>query len=366
MKLCFLLPSFLLLSTTLAAAAKPDVVILDATAVRNLRIETTVVESADFEETVFALGRIEPLPGSVAAVASLISGRVAALTALPGDTVTAGAEVIRIESRQPGQPSPVIGLHAPLSGLVTRLDVRLGDPVEPDRALLEITNLDEVLAIARVPEHEAGRIPPGATAHIRLAAWPQRSLQGRLLRFGTAADPAGGTLDAVFSVANPDGRLRPGMRAEFSIVVAERPDVTAVPRDAIQGPPTDRHVYVKDFDLLHAFIKTPVVTGQGNDRFVEIVSGLFPADEVVTRGAYALSFAGAGSVSLKEALDAAHGHAHNDDGSELGGTPGQPTDAGPDHDDHGASHPALPWIIATGVLTVALIVNLLRQRAVRR
>jgi hypothetical protein len=54
-----------------------------------------------------------------------------------------------------------------------------------------------------------------------------------------------------------------------------------------------------------------------NDRSVEIVSGILPADEVVTRGAYSLSFAGGGSISLKEALDAAHGHEHAEDGSEL-------------------------------------------------
>ena len=54
-----------------------------------------------------------------------------------------------------------------------------------------------------------------------------------------------------------------------------------------------------------------------NDRFVEIMSGLLPGDKVVTRGAYSLAFAGGGSVSLKEALDAAHGHEHAADGSEL-------------------------------------------------
>ncbi|MEM9015611.1 MAG: hypothetical protein AAGC68_01260, partial [Verrucomicrobiota bacterium] len=47
-------------------------------------------------------------------------------------------------------------------------------------------------------------------------------------------------------------------------------------------------------------------------------TGLFPGDEVVTQGSYALAFAGSGSgMSLKEALDAAHGHEHNDDGSEM-------------------------------------------------
>jgi len=34
-----------------------------------------------------------------------------------------------------------------------------------------------------------------------------------------------------------------------------------------------------------------VQVGEINDRFVEITSGLLPADEVVTRGAYSLSFA---------------------------------------------------------------------------
>ena len=30
-----------------------------------------------------------------------------------------------------------------------------------------------------------------------------------------------------------------------------------------------------------------------------------------------LAFAGSGNISLKEALDAAHGHEHNEDGSEM-------------------------------------------------
>src|SRR5690606_33408645 len=90
--------------------------------------------------------------------------------------------------------------------------------------------------------------------------------------------------------------------------------------------PAGRFVYVKDVDLPNAFIKTPVVVGQTNERLVEIVQGLGPSDEVVTQGAYSLAFAGGGTASLKEALDAAHGHAHNPDGSEI------TADAEHDHD----------------------------------
>ena len=74
---------------------------------------------------------------------------------------------------------------------------------------------------------------------------------------------------------------------------------------------------MKDFDLTNAFVKTPVEVGEMNDRFVEITNGLLPGDSVVTRGAYSLSFRRGSSVSLKAALDAAHGHEHAADGSEL-------------------------------------------------
>ena len=102
------------------------------------------------------------------------------------------------------------------------------------------------------------------------------------------------------------------------------------------------------------------------DRFVEIVSGVLVADEVVTRGAYSLAFAGKGSVSLKEALDAAHGHEHNEDGSEV--TPEQKAareaaggEGGHEHGD-GEEGGATIWKIISGVLFAALIATALKGR----
>ena len=108
------------------------------------------------------------------------------------------------------------------------------------------------------------------------------------------------------------------MRAEFSIVLSTRPDVLSVPKHAIQGDPTKRVVFVQDFELPNAFIRTPLILGEQNDQYAEVIEGLFPGDLVVTRGSYSLGFAAEGSgMSLKEALDAAHGHEHNEDGSEI-------------------------------------------------
>ena len=312
-----LICSLLFAASNLQAAESTDTIVLDETGVKNLRIETVEVVETDFEETVFALGRIAEIPERHGVLSSRISGRVIGLEAREGDTVEKDQILVRVESRQPGNPPPVIELKAPIGGLVVESHIRIGEPVEPDKELLDISDLTEVLAIARVPESQASKLKPGSKAHIRVSALGDQSLEGEMIRFGTSADRESGTIDAIFKVANPGLKMRSDMRAEFSIVLSKRANVLGVPRAALQGDTSKRFVYVKHFDLPNAFIKTSVQVGEMNDRFVEIVSGLLPADEVVTRGAYSLSFAGGGSVSLKEALDAAHGHEHAADGGEL-------------------------------------------------
>jgi cobalt-zinc-cadmium efflux system membrane fusion protein len=205
---------------------------------------------------------------------------------------------------------------------------------------------------------------PGTSAHIKVAALPEKKFTGELLRFGTSADKESGTIDAIFRLPNEGGLLRSDMRAEFSIVISKRANVVSVPRAALQGEASNRFVYVKHFELKNAFIKTPVQTGEINDRYVEITGGLFPADEVVTRGAYSLSFAGASSVSLKEALDAAHGHEHAADGSEL--TPEKKAQmeaakgGGSAAHAHGGESPV--WKYVSGVLALLLVASLLNKK----
>ncbi|MEK7952658.1 efflux RND transporter periplasmic adaptor subunit [Luteolibacter soli] len=351
-----------------AAATSSNTIVLDETGVKNLRIETVVAEETTFEESVFSLGRIESIPSRASAVSSRISGRIVELGVSPGDTVQANQVVAKVESRQPGDPPPVIDIRASAGGIVMSSAARLGEPAEPDKALLEIIDLSEVYAIARVPEHQAGTMKAGTKAHIRVAAVPGGDFDGELLRFGNSADRESGTIDAIFRLPNTGGLLRPGMRAEFSIVISKRENVLSVPRAALQGEASKRYVYVKDFDLEHAFIKTPVEVGEMNDRAVEIVSGILPADEVVTRGAYSLSFAGGGSISLKEALDAAHGHEHAEDGSEL--TPEKRAEmaakkraaAGLPPENAGGGNANPVWMYISIVLFVLLLASLFTRK----
>ena len=186
------------------------------------------------------------------------------------------------------------------------------------------------------------------------------------LRSDADADADLNTVGVVFALENPENRLRTGMSAECVVVLERRENVMSVPREALQGGPSNRHVYVKHMTIPHAFDRVSIQTGLSNDQRVEILDGLFPGDEIVTRGSYSLGFAGAGGgPSLKEALDAAHGHEHNEDGSEM--TPEQQAAKAAEGDSHDHAHhsPGLREIFfmaATGILAVLLVLSSLRRR----
>ncbi len=309
----------LVFAVTLASAqsGKPGLVILDEISVANLGIEFEEADYHDFEETLFVIGRIENIPARKSVLSSRIQGRALAVHAFEGDIVEAGATLVEMESLQPGNPPPVIRLSAPQSGMVMNCYTHVGKPVLPETELFEIIDLTQVYAVAHIPEDRAGLLPLGASARIQVAALPGQTFEGVLARYGTTANAENGTVDAYFTIDNPDYKVRPNMRAEFSIVVNERRETLSLPRSALLDDGVNQVVFVSDFDLPNAFQKVPVQTGVQNETRVEILGGLFPGDQVVVRGAYPLLFAGGGGISLKEALDAAHGHEHNEDGSEM-------------------------------------------------
>jgi multidrug efflux pump subunit AcrA (membrane-fusion protein) len=375
--------SCILLSGAIANASSNayEPIILDETGVANLRMQTVEVEERDFETTIFAIGRIEEIPSRHSVISSRVAGRVLDLNVFKGDTVAVGDVVATIETRQIGNPPPQVQLRAPQGGLVIDSHIRPGQPVQPDTELMDISDRSYMWAVAKIPENAASQIQVGSHAYIKVPAVGSSVLEAKLVRFGVNADRRAGAVEGIFLIENAALKLLPGMRAEFSIVLEKRASVLAVPRSAIQGDPANRVVFVKDLSQPHAFIRTPVVVGALNNRFAEIVSGVHADDEVVTQGSYALGFVGSGqSISLKEALDAAHGHEHNDDGSEITDADGanhdedhdEPAHDGhdnhQDHDDHAHDEAALNrlLLIYAGVLTLLFMIVFQRLWSLRR
>jgi membrane fusion protein, heavy metal efflux system len=353
----------LALAVTATAQTPPrneNTVVLDAAGVTNLGIETVQVEEADFERTIHVLGEIEHTCEGHSALSSRIAGRAVDVLVHEGEFVEKDQVLGRVESRLPGDPPPVVDLKAPASGLIIRSELHLGGPVEPDRELMEILDLTHVWAVARVPQHQASILAEGLTAEVKIPAIGNQPVTAKFLRLGVGDEAVKSTVEAVFEIPNPGNRIRPGMRAELSLLASKRESVTSIPRDALQGDRSNRFVFIKDYELKNAFVRVPVTVGEIAADRVEILSGLLPGDEVVLKGAYSLSFAGKGSASLKEALDAAHGHPHKEDGTEMSAEE-IAASSGDGHDhghDHGSGGPLVLFLsIACGVLLLLLVAS---------
>lgn len=373
------------------AAVAGGPVILDEQGVRNLGIKTEVVAPADFEITAFALGSTEAIPENRSILSSRIPGRVVENRIEIGEFVEKGDKLLLIESLQPGNPPPSIWLTAPADGNILSMNTMLGAPVAPADRLAEIADVRRLYLIVMLPQSTAGKIVEGTKARVRFPLRPDMEYTALLRKHAACACPnpacalgldtstrnEGEAKDfnsagVVFTLENEHTELRPQMVAECSIILESRSGVLSVPRGAIHGGPGERHVYIKHHTIPHAFDRVSVQTGASGNGRVEILDGLFEGDEVVTRGSYSLGFANnSGGTSLKEAMDIAHGHEHNEDGSES--TDGDPADhAGPeghdhaeheDQDDHGHIElRELIFMISTGVLAVALVLVLLSRR----
>jgi RND family efflux transporter MFP subunit len=117
---------------------------------------------------------------------------------------------------------------------------------------------------------------------------PGQRFTGKVMFINPEIDPASRTAKVVVEVPNPDGRLKGGAFVEGRLVVANRPGILQVPREALLNWNLEQQtaeVFVARGDKAEQRI---VKTGQANGETVEVVSGLEAGDPVVVRGGFSL------------------------------------------------------------------------------
>ncbi len=257
---------------------------------KNLQLVVEEAEVRTIDKTVPVIGQIESIPNRSATVSSRISGRVFEVKVTDGENVHKGQPLVDVESRQLGDPPPRVTYSAPLDGIITDRHVVTGDSVEPDKHLLEIVNLDEVYAEGRIFEGQVAFVKTGAKVRVAVESYPTDTFDGTLELLSGALDPETRTLSAWVRIPNPGHKLRPNMRATLHIVTAQADTAVAIPLGAVLGDSGNIFVFVQSDTSDVEFQRRSVVTGIKDDRFIEIVEGVFPGDKVVTVGNYQLQY----------------------------------------------------------------------------
>jgi len=173
--------------------------------------------------------------------------------------------------------SATTDVTAPFDGTVVTVDAQQGDNLQPGAALLTLQRADGLVVTAGVERDAMTRVQVGASAEV-VSIDGGTSMHGTVRRVAHALDPHTHQL-AVEIV--PDGALINGEGLRADIVVGQWQG-WLLPRDAVQGDETDRHV----FQVANGkAVSVPVKVLGESDR-VTVASGALDAHlPLVTEGA---------------------------------------------------------------------------------
>ena len=162
--------------------------------------------------------------------------------------------------------------------------IEIGDIVHKGQKIITIPNSSEVAAIVRVHESWIEKVRPGLPVRVTADPFPDSVFTGKIETVSPLPDAqsrwANTGLKVYTTYVSIDGRdhvLRPGMSAKIEIVIDELEDVLCVPLQAVASLNRSKMCYLVTLAGLEA---RPVETGQFNDSFVEIKSGLAAGDVV--------------------------------------------------------------------------------------
>ena len=199
------------------------------------------------------------------------------------DTKTA-EERIRLFGGDPQHISPLIEIHAPVSGTIIEQNVTSAAGVKSlDNApnLFTIADLSNVWILCDVYENDLARVHLGDRAEIELNAYPNRRLAGRVTNISKLLDPNTRAAKVRIELPNETGILRPNMFATIHFVSQGTEARTVIPSSAVLRLQDRDWVFIKLND--QRFRRTEVEAGPVNpDKTQQILGGLRPGDQVVT------------------------------------------------------------------------------------
>jgi multidrug resistance efflux pump len=191
-------------------------------------------------------------------------------------------------------------VKSPLNGLVVmETDIRNGQPtqtaegdqIRPGRLFMRVVDISNMIVNASVNQADVQSIRIGQTAEVRLDAYPELLLQGRVTGMGAIAGQGGDpfrrsgsglylkTVPVEITIETRDERVLPDLSASADILLENIPGQVIIPRSAVKGG-GDRQqiVYVRG---PQGFVPREVELGDYNDTHVIVTAGLEAGEEVL-------------------------------------------------------------------------------------
>jgi len=185
-------------------------------------------------------------------------------------------------------------IRAPFSGILGIRHVNLGQYLSGGDALVSLQSLNPIYVNFGVPQQSAGEMRIGRSVRIIAGDLAGTDFNGRITAIDSIVNETTRNVQVQATLANPGGKLRPGMFVQTEVILGAASAVVSLPASAISYAPYGDSVFVVT-DLKNASGQTYrgvrqqfVKLGSARGDQIVIVSGVKAGDEVVTSGVFKL------------------------------------------------------------------------------
>lgn len=186
-------------------------------------------------------------------------------------------------------------MKAPFSGTIGIRQVDVGDYLASGTVIATLQDLSSLYVDFNVPEQALPQLSLGQQVLVQVAAFSGQTFPARLSAINPKVEESTRNLLLRATLANPDGKLLPGMFASLLVLLPNPQLQVVVPESAITYTLYGNSVYVvgeKKADDGQAHLvaeQRTVQTGERRDGVVVVRKGLQAGEQVVTAGQLKLS-----------------------------------------------------------------------------
>ena len=187
---------------------------------------------------------------------------------------------------QRGKVPERITIYSPVSGAVKKRHAVVGRYFKEGQIFFELYDLSSVWVEIDVYEHDASFVTLAQTVKMQFVAVPGQALEGEIDFISPALDTTSRTLKIRATVANPGGKLKPGMIADVTLQIALPGTPLVIPRSAMIDTGKRKVVWIKVSDK--KFQAHVIHTGYEAEGYVEVTRGLKENQQIVLDGNFLL------------------------------------------------------------------------------
>ena len=213
------------------------------------------------------------------------------------DEARANLDILRARLRQEQVALDKTVLRAPFDGVAGLRRVSPGAYVEKGADIVRLDALANLKLEVPVPETLLPLVKIGQPIALTVDALPGQRFSGRVDTIDTAVDTVSRNVRVRARIANPGGRLKPGMFARATANLGGRTNAILLPEQALVSRADGNHVFLA---VNGKAVLRKVTLGKREPGRVEILSGVAAGDTVVLDGQIKLR-PGVPVVSLEEA-----------------------------------------------------------------